>query len=93
MKVHEVKTWPEYFDAQVEGDKGFEYRLNDRDYEVGDILYSCEFEPKTQIFSGLFIPYEITYVMYSGFNLPEGMVIMSVRKRMDLTGQRPACLE
>jgi hypothetical protein len=45
MKVHELKTWPEYFKAIKKGEKTFELRKNDRDFEKGDILVLREFIP------------------------------------------------
>lgn len=44
---HELKTWPEFFGAVVEGRKPFEYRLNDRDYREGDVLWLREYVPPT----------------------------------------------
>ena len=38
MKVHELKTDPDVFDAVAAGLKTFEIRYNDRNYQVGDQL-------------------------------------------------------
>ena len=35
-KTHILKCWTEYFDRVWFGDKLFEYRVNDRDYQEGD---------------------------------------------------------
>jgi hypothetical protein len=44
-KRHQIKCWPEFFDAIQSGVKPFESRENDRDYEVGDTLVLIEFVP------------------------------------------------
>lgn len=43
--THRLKTWPEYFQAILEGKKTFEVRVNDRDFKVGDELVLEEWEP------------------------------------------------
>lgn len=44
---HDLKTWPEYFEAVERGDKPFELRRDDRNYAVGDTLVLHEFTPDT----------------------------------------------
>lgn len=36
--IHELKTWPVYFDAVRRGEKVFEVRRNDRAFQRGDIV-------------------------------------------------------
>lgn len=45
MKTHNLKTLPIYFDAVARGDKTFEIRNNDRDFQTGDTLVLKEFDP------------------------------------------------
>jgi hypothetical protein len=44
-KVHELKTWPPYFQEVYQGRKNFEVRLNDRGFQPMDILRLKEFRP------------------------------------------------
>lgn len=42
MKLHNLKIKAEYAKAKLLGDKPFEIRLNDRDFNVGDeVKYTC----------------------------------------------------
>lgn len=44
-RVHSIKCWPEPFEAMKRGEKTAEFRLNDRDYRVGDTLLIREWCP------------------------------------------------
>ncbi|MBS3993143.1 MAG: DUF3850 domain-containing protein [Bacteroidetes bacterium] len=44
MKTHKLKILPEYFHATAAGNKSFEIRLNDRDFQRGDKLILQEFD-------------------------------------------------
>lgn len=39
MAVHELKTWPTYWDAIERGEKLFEVRRNDRFFQRGDAVF------------------------------------------------------
>lgn len=47
--THELKTWPEFFRATLDGTKKFELRRNDRDYRVGDQLLLKEWNPQAGV--------------------------------------------
>jgi len=42
---HDLKAWPEFFDALASRRKTFEVRKNDRDYQLGDVLLLREYAP------------------------------------------------
>lgn len=62
-KTHEVKSWPEYFGPVFTGEKPFDIRKNDRDYQVGDRLYMREWDSTAKIYTGRELIKRITYVM------------------------------
>lgn len=37
-RIHELKCWPQYFDAVVSGEKTFEVRRDDRGFQTGDVV-------------------------------------------------------
>lgn len=41
---HELKILPQYMDAVISGNKTFELRKNDRDFQVGDTFILREWE-------------------------------------------------
>lgn len=44
QKVHQIRLSSQYFDDVCSGKKSFEFRKNDRNYKVGDILEMTEFK-------------------------------------------------
>lgn len=51
-KEHHLKIWPQYFGAVESGDKLHEIRVNDRNYDEGDILYLEEWDPESRKYTG-----------------------------------------
>lgn len=87
-RQHDVKTWPEQFQAQLEGDIDFQIRLNDRMYNRGDILRQCEYIPEPDIphagkFTGREIKREIVFVI-NGYGLQPGYVALQLRPLGDV---------
>ena len=77
---HELKTWSEQFHAVRSGRKTFEFRYNDRDYNVGDILVLREYNPVIKTYSGRMERVQVMYILRGGFGIPENYVIMSIKK-------------
>lgn len=78
MKVHELKTHPQYYNAVVSGKKTFEIRENDRDYQVGDLLVLREWNPESEGYTGAS---ELRFVSYvTTYGQPEGQVVLALQE-------------
>ncbi len=75
-KIHELKTWPRFFQASKIGLKNFEYRLNDRDFNVGDELVLKEWNPVAQEYTGDQLQFKIAQVWNSLPGMPCDHVIL-----------------
>jgi hypothetical protein len=61
--VHNLKCWPEFFQAIVDGLKSHDLRrADDRDFQVGDHIRLREFDPSIGDYTGRQGLVEITYV-------------------------------
>ena len=80
MKVHTLKTIQPYYDAVVKGYKTFEYRLNDRKFEVGDVLHLKEYNSITKRLTGDESFYLVKYIVQEVFSLPTNYCIMGIEK-------------
>ena len=79
MKVHRVKIWSEYFPAVLEERKPFEWRKNDRNYQVGDMLILEEWNPETEKYTGNSIRTFITYVAENVFEMTDGYCVLGIK--------------
>lgn len=63
MAEHELKVWPEYFEALAERRKTFEIRKNDRGFQRGDLLILREYAPGPDEYTGYSVRREVSYVL------------------------------
>lgn len=75
--THDLKIRPEYFEAIVRGDKTFEVRFNDRNYQEHDILHLQEHDGEN--YTGRELSAEVTYLLDNPGYCKEGFVIMSIK--------------
>lgn len=81
-RQHDLKCWPPFFQAILDGDKTFEVRKNDRGFQRGDVLRLREYDPNAMSRVGMYTQREImaviTYVL-SGFDgIEDGYVVMGL---------------
>ncbi|QIL75110.1 DUF3850 domain-containing protein [Hymenobacter sp. HDW8] len=78
-RTHELKIWPACFEATLSGAKTFDVRENDRNYQVGDAVQLCEYEPESETYSGRSTARWISYVLQGGaFGLQAGWCILGL---------------
>jgi|GEM_PF-1362887 len=84
-RVHDLKTWPAPFAAIRADLKPWEFRFNDRDYQVGDKLRLREWSPADESYTGEIEERLVPWILNGGqFGVPKGFAIMSLA-RADLT--------
>ena len=75
-KTHELKIYPKYFKAILDGKKTFEIRKDDRDFQVGDSIVLKEWDNIK--YSGREIQAIIKYMLDDAFiGLAEGYAAFS----------------
>jgi len=90
MSEHELKVWPEYFEALAAGRKTFEIRKNDRDFQRGDTLVLREYAPGPDEYTGFAVKRKVSYILNGdepmgfAFGLRTGFVAMGL---VDVVGE------
>jgi ParB family transcriptional regulator, chromosome partitioning protein len=74
-----LKTDIKPFEAVLAGVKTFELRFNDREFRTGDVLILDEWDKTNSTYTGRCIHASVIYILFEGYGLPEGYVIMSIR--------------
>lgn len=65
---HELKIWPQYYEAVADGSKTFEIRKNDRGFQKGDKVTLKEYNPdwvglEMDKYTGKKVKFTIGYVL------------------------------
>lgn len=94
-REHQLKTWPAYFERVMIGDKTFEVRRNDRDFQRGDVVRLMEFDPAAkpamygaehwmgQGYTGREVTRTISYVLHGGqFGIEPGYAVLGLGKEI-----------
>ena len=81
MATHKLKVWSEYMDDLINGNKSFEVRFNDRNFQVGDILNLMEFDKERKEYLDRELKVKITYILdNSVFDaIKDGFVVMAIK--------------
>ena len=74
MTEHRIKAWPEYFAPLAAGEKTFELRYNDRDYQVGDRLFIEEWDLETETYTGNVEKRTVRYILTGARYPGEGLL-------------------
>lgn len=98
---HDLKTWPEFFEAMLSGEKTFELRKDDRGFVTGDILLLREWNPATKEYSGRELTRKVTWLLghraeagcAATFGLLPGYVIMGIAGVAQASPDRQVALD
>jgi hypothetical protein len=63
MTIIKKKTWPEQFEAMMNGSKTFDVRIADFEINLGDPILFEEFDPKTQEYTGRSLEKRVGYIL------------------------------
>ena len=82
--THDLKIWPEHYDAIKRGDKTFEIRHTfDRNFKVGDTLILREWNPTTEEYTdNPYLKMTVSYAVWPDIDT----IIMAFRS-FDIEGQ------
>lgn len=80
QQIHELKIWPSYYGAVASGEKTFEFRFNDRNYQRGDIIEMKCFDPENREFHPSLPPIrkQIGFILPVKSDLSDQWVILSL---------------
>lgn len=79
--IHELKTWPEYFEKVLTGEKTFEVRKDDRSFKIDDELLLMEYDPTNDKYTGRQVSKQVSYILNGpSFGIREGFCVMGFKQ-------------
>lgn len=81
LRTHTLKTDPEPFEDTWNYKKVYEYRFDDRGYQIGDTLILRETNPNYEgdnEYSGRRIEATVKHILRGSYGLPAGYIIMGI---------------
>lgn len=78
MTTHTLKIWPEWYDDVINRRMEFQVREDDRDYQQGDTLRLCLYDPKAAKFMGPVAKARVGCVFRNVFGVKSGYVVMGI---------------
>lgn len=82
--IHKLKTDILNYQAVLDGLKTAEFRENDRDFKVGDLVDLQEFDTVDDSYTGRWLRFEITHILtsttnpYCTYGMPAGFAMLSI---------------
>lgn len=81
MKIHKLKTYTDIFQESLNGNKPFEIRVNDRDFQKGDVLVLMDYDRNGKKVSDRQISWKVSSLYHGGeFGIEKGHVAMGLRE-------------
>lgn len=78
--THELKTWVEYYQAVCNGEKTFEVRKDDRNFNVGDYLHLREWDNVNEVYTKNWTMCIVTYKLNGGsFGIESGHCVLGIQ--------------
>ncbi|WP_307406401.1 DUF3850 domain-containing protein [Breznakia pachnodae] len=78
VKEHNLKIAPYFFEQQLSGRKSWELRYNDRDYNIGDILYLHEWDKKKG-YSKRILKVQVVDMLKDYYLLKDDVVLLTTK--------------
>ena len=87
-KIHQLKILPKYFQSVLSGEKTFEVRKDDRNFQLGDIVVLDEFDDISCSFTGNYVGVRITYILRDSEFCKSGYCIFSFKRISEIQKEK-----